>query len=160
MLPILPSLGGTARRDSLHNMAWLRGLAIATLVTCATACSSISMVRGQPENVPVGPHLRPIAIVQAQVTRAYFLFLAIPGRAKRDYGVTRSLTHAAKQLGADKVVDIQVDIDPGDGIWTIRKLLGWRTAKASGVAVVVEEEAPAAPPTPPPTSPPAAPPAP
>src|SRR5215467_6842922 len=46
MHPILPSLGGTARRDSLHNMAWLRGVAVATIVTCATACSSISRLPG------------------------------------------------------------------------------------------------------------------
>jgi len=47
----------------------------------------------------------------------------------------------ASALGADKVVNIQVDITPDDGIWTLRKLLGWRTAEASGVAVVVEDEA-------------------
>jgi hypothetical protein len=115
------------------------------------------MVRVQPENVHAGPHVRPIAVVHAQVTSAYFLFIAIPGRVNLDYVVNRMLIHAAKQLGADKVVDIQVDIDPGDGIWTLRKLLGWRTAKASGVAVVVEEEppsasaTPSAPPPPPPT---------
>ena len=50
------------------------------------------------------------------------------------------LLAAAKALGADKVVDIKVDITPDDGIWTLRKLLGWRCAEASGVAVVVEDE--------------------
>ena len=39
------------------------------------------------------------------------------------------LLAAAKQLGADKVVDIKVDITPDDGIWTLRKVLGWRTAR-------------------------------
>jgi hypothetical protein len=67
------------------------------------------------------------------------LFLAIPGKVNLDYVVNRMLLHAAKQLGADKVVDIKVDITPGDGIWTLRKLLGWRSAEASGVAVVVED---------------------
>ena len=38
----------------------------------------------------------------------------------------------AKALGADKVVDIKVDITPEDGIWTLRRLLGWRSAEASG----------------------------
>jgi len=130
-------------------MAWLRGLVVAAFVT---SCSSISTVRVQSENVHVGPNLRPIAIVHAQVTSAYFLFLPIPGRINLDYVVNRMLIHAAKQMGADKVVDIRVDITPGDGIWTLRKLLGWRTAEASGVAVVVEEPAPsvpAAPPAPP-----------
>lgn len=92
--------------------------------------------------------MRPIAIVHAQVTSAYFLFLAIPGKVSLDYVVNRMLLHAAKELGADKVVDIEVDITPGDGIWTLRKLLGWRSARASGVAVVVEDAVPAEPASP------------
>src|SRR5438874_2009470 len=82
----------------------------------------------------------PIAIVHAQVTSAYVLFFAIPGHVSLDYVVNRMLIHAAKELGADKVVDIKVDITPGDGVWTFRKILGWRSAEASGVAVVVEDE--------------------
>jgi hypothetical protein len=129
-------------------MSWIRGVALATLVTsalAASACSSISTVRVQPEAVHVQPGLRPIAIVHAQVTSAYFMFLAIPGKVNLDHVVNRMLLHAAKQLGADKVVDIKVDITPGDGIWTLRKLIGWRSAQASGIAVVVED-APAPPP--------------
>jgi hypothetical protein len=112
----------------------------------ATACSSVSTVRVQPESVYVGQHLRPIAIVHAQVTSAYLFFIPIPGHVSLDYVVNRMLLPAAKRLGADKVVDVKVDITPEDGIWTLRKLLGWRSAEASGVAVVVEDEAaPAAP---------------
>ena len=129
-------------------MSWFRALVLAAFVTSAGACSSISTVRVQPDSVHVGPGLRPIAIVHAQVTSAYFLFLAIPGKVNLDYVVNRMLLHAAKQLGADKVVDIKVDITPGDGIWTLRKLLGWRSAEASGIAVVVEDPAPAPAPVP------------
>ena len=126
-------------------MSWVRAVAIAAFVTFAAGCSSISTVRVQPDNVHVAPGLRPIAIVHAQVTSAYFLFLAIPGKVSLDYVVNRMLIHAAKQLGADKVVDIKVDITPSDGIWTLRKLLGWRSAEASGIAVVVEDAPAAAP---------------
>ena len=63
---------------------------VAVLVTAA-ACSSISTVRVQPESVYVGPHLRPIAIVHAQVTSAYFLFLAMPGHVDLDHVVNRML---------------------------------------------------------------------
>lgn len=112
---------------------------IAAFVTSALGCSSISTVRVQGDSVHVAPGLRPIAIVHAQVTSAYFLFLAIPGKVNLDYVVNRMLLHAAKQLGADKVVDIKVDITPGDGIWTLRKLVGWRSAQASGIAVVVDD---------------------
>ena len=54
------------------------------------------------------------------------------------------LIASAKAIGADKVVDIKVDITPDDGIWTLRKLLGWRSAEASGIAVIVEDDKPPA----------------
>jgi len=114
-------------------MRWLWVLAL-------TACASVSTVRVQPDNVYVGPHLRPIAVVHAQVTSAYILFIPIPGHVELDYVVNRMLIAAAKQLGADKVVDIKVDITPDDGVWVLRKLIGWRSASASGVAVVVEPD--------------------
>ncbi|MEO8841501.1 MAG: hypothetical protein ABI591_07665 [Kofleriaceae bacterium] len=116
-----------------------RALGIMFVLT-VTACSSISTVRVQPESVYVGPHLRPIAMVHAQVTSAYLFFISIPGHVSLDQVVNRMLLPAAKALGADKVVDIKVDITPDDGIWTLRKLLGWRSAEASGIAVVVEDE--------------------
>ena len=135
-------------------MSCVRGVAIAAFVTSAVACSSISTVRVQPENVHVGKGLRPIAVVHAQVTSFELLFFEIPGHVSLDYVVNRMLIHAAKQMGADKVVDIKVDITPDDGIWVLRRLFGWRSAQASGVAVVVEDEAPSAPaPAPAPTSP-------
>jgi len=125
-------------------MSWIRRLAVAGVTVVAMACSSVSTVRVQPESVYVGPHLRPIAVVHAQVTSGYLFFIAIPGHVDLDHVVNRMLVAAAKALGADKVVDIRVEITPGDGIWTLRRLLGWRTAEASGVAVVVEDEAAAA----------------
>ena len=128
-------------------MSWVRGIVIAAIVTCAAACSSVTTTRVQPENVAVGPNMRAIAVVHAQVTSAYFLFLAIPGHVSLDYVVNRMLIHAAKELCADKVVDIKVDITPGDGVWTFRKILGWRSAQASGIAVVMEDAAQAAPTT-------------
>jgi hypothetical protein len=122
---------------------------LAVLLCTAAACSSVQTVRIQPDNVYVGPHLRPIAVVHAQVTSAYFMFIGIPGHVDLDHVVNRMLLPAAKLLGADKVVDIKVDLTPDDGVWTLRKVLGWRTAEASGVAVVVEPETPAEPAPPP-----------
>ncbi len=123
-------------------MSWVCRLALAAALAGVVACSSISTVRVQPESLYVGPHLRPIAVIHAQVSSAYFLFIAIPGHIDLDHVVNRMLLAAAKQLGADKVVNITVDVTPGDGIWTLRRLLGWRSAEASGVAVVLEDEAP------------------
>ena len=121
---------------------------IAAAITLGAACSSVSTVRVQGESLHVGPHLRPIAVVHAQVTSAYVLFIAIPGHVDLDHVLNGMLFPAAKALGADKVVDVHVDITPDDGIWTLRRLLGWRSAEASGVAVVVEDGAETAPPAP------------
>ena len=118
----------------------VRRLVLAAVLAANAACSSITTVRVQPEAVYVGPHLRPIAVIHAQVTSAYLLWIPIPGHVDLDYIVNRMLLATAKTLGADKVVDIQVDITPEDGIWTLRKLLGYRSASASGVAVMVEPE--------------------
>lgn len=117
----------------------VRRIVLGALLATA-ACSSISTVRVQPETVYVGPHLRPIAVIHAQVTSAYLLWIPIPGHVDLDYVVNRMLLATAKALGADKVVDVRVDLTPDNGIWTLRKLLGWRSAEASGVAVMVEPE--------------------
>jgi len=113
-------------------------------VLATAACSSISTVRIQPDTVYVGPRLRPIAVIHAQVTSAYLLWIPIPGNVDLDHVVNRMLLATAKALGADKVVDIQVDITPDTGIWTLRKLIGYRSASASGVAVMIEPETSAA----------------
>jgi hypothetical protein len=125
-------------------MIWLQRLALAAVTLIALGCSSISTVRVQPESVYVGPNLRPIAVIHAQVTSAYILFLPIPGNVDLDRVVNRMLLATAKALGADKVVNIKVDITPDHGIWALRKLLGYRSAEASGIAVLVEPEPPKA----------------
>lgn len=122
----------------------LRRLALAAVTIVAVGCSSVQTVRVQPDNLYVGPNLRPVAVVHAQVTSFYFLFVPIPGGVDLDRVVNRMLLASAKALGADKVVNIRVDITPSGGVWTLRRVLGWRSAEASGVAVIVDP--PAAPP--------------
>jgi hypothetical protein len=118
----------------------VRRFVLAATLVAASSCSSIKTVRVQPETVYAGPNLRPIAVIHAQVTSAYFMWIPIPGHVDLDYIVNRMLLATAKSLGADRVVDIKVDITPDTGIWTLRKLLGYRSATASGVAVMVEPE--------------------
>jgi hypothetical protein len=122
----------------------VRRFVLAAMLAAATACSSISTVRVQPETVYVGPHLRPVAVIHAQVTSAYLFWIPIPGHVDLDYILNRMLLATAKTLGADKVVGIQVDITPENGIWTLRKLIGYRSATASGIAVMIEPDAAAA----------------
>jgi len=138
-------------------MSWPPALALAATLAVAgggaSGCSSVSTVRVQSESVYVGAGLRPIAVVHAQVSSAYLLFIPLPGDVSLDRVVNRMLIAAAKAMGADKVVNIQVDMTPDGGIWTLRKLFGYRTAQASGIAVVVEDNgAPVAPMSAPPSS--------
>jgi hypothetical protein len=105
----------------------------------AAGCSSVSTVRVQPETVHVDKGLRPVAIIHAQVTSWYVLFIGLPGHVDLDRVVNRMLLPTAKALGADKVVNIKVDITPDGGIWAVRKLFWYRSAEATGVAVVIEE---------------------
>lgn len=132
-------------------------LILVILVTLA-ACSSLSTVRLQPENVEAGPGMRPVAAIQANAISWYVLFVPIPGGVSLDRTVNRMLIVAAKTMGADKIVNLQFSVTPDTGIWSLRKLFLWRSARASGIAVQVETPAadpgadrgPEPPPPPPP----------
>ena len=132
--------------------------AAAAAVTCA-ACASVSTVRLQPDNVEVGPGLRAVAAIQADVLSAYIAFVPIPGDVDLDRAVNRMLIVAAKTMGADKIVDLHFEVTPEHGVYVLRKALGWRSAHASGIAVQViappapASTSPAAPTTTSPTTP-------
>jgi hypothetical protein len=113
------------------------GLA-AALAFAAAGCSSMSIARVQPENVAVGPGLRPVAVIQASAISGYVLFIPLPGGVSLDRVVNRMLIVAAKTIGADKVANLTFDATPDGGIWAVRKILGWRSAHATGVAVQIE----------------------
>ena len=110
--------------------------ALPLVALLAGACSHVSTVRLQEETVEVGPGLRPLAAVQANAISAYFLFIPMPG-VDLDRVVNQLLVVAAKTMGADKVVLLDFDATPDGGIWAWRKLIGWRSARAAGIAVQV-----------------------
>lgn len=115
---------------------WLH-LGVASAVALGAACSSISTVRLQPDQVAVAPGLRPLAAIQADVISGYVLFVPLPGGVDLDRAVNRMLIVAAKTMGADKIVDLRFSVTPEHGIYALRRLLGWRSAHASGIAVQV-----------------------
>lgn len=110
---------------------------VAIALLTLTACTSVSTVRLQPETVHAGQGLRPIAGIQANATSFYVLFLPIAGEVSLDKVVNKMLVVTAKTMGADKVTNLHFDMTPDSGIWALRKLLGWRSAQASGIAVQV-----------------------
>lgn len=101
----------------------------------ALGCTSVTTVRLQPETVEVGPGMRPIAAIQSNVISAYLFFIPIPGGVDLDNVVNRLLVVTAKTMGADKITNLRFDITPEHGIWKLRKLVGFRSAQASGIAV-------------------------
>lgn len=114
-------------------------LALSITLGLTSACSSVSAVRLQHEAVDVSPGLRPIAAIQANATSAYILFVPIPGGVKLDYVINQMLIAKAKAMGADKIAQLTFDITPEGGIWSIFKFLGWRSARATGIAVQILE---------------------
>ena len=112
-------------------------LLVAFTLAASAACSHVQTVRLQPSAVHVGEGMRPIAGIQANATSAYFLFVPIPGDVDLDRVVNRMLIVTAKTLGADKVVDVRFEATPDGGIWALRKLVGWVSAQATGIAVEV-----------------------
>lgn len=108
----------------------------------ASGCAHTSTVRLQADAIEVGPGLRPIAGIQANATTGYILFVPIPGGVDLDRVVNRMLVVKAKIMGADKVAQLRFSVTPDGGIWSLRKLLGWRSAEASGIAVQVTGAAP------------------
>ncbi len=108
----------------------------------AAGCHHTQTVRLQPDAVHVGPGLRPIAGIQANATSFYFLFLPVPGGVSLDRVVNQMLVVTAKTMGADKIANLHFDVTPDGGVWALRKLIGWRSAEASGIAVQVTAPAP------------------
>ena len=111
------------------------------LAWLSVACSHVSTVRLHPDSVDVGENLRPIAGVQANASSFYLLFIPIPG-VDLDKVVNEMLIATAKTMGADKIANLQFDVTPDGGWWALRKLLFYRSARASGIAVQVTGPAP------------------
>lgn len=120
---------------------WIVGVIVAALLGGAAGCSHLSSVRVQPDTVDVGPNKRPIAALQANALSFYVLFIPLPG-VDLDRVINQMLIVAAKTMGADKVSQLQFDVTPDGGIWALRKLLGFRSARASGIAVQITAPAP------------------
>lgn len=97
----------------------------------------MSTVRLQPEAIETGPGTRAVAAIQANAISFYFLFIPIPG-VDLDDAINKMLVVTAKSMGADKVVGLEFDVTPSGGVWALRKLFGWRSARASGIAVQLD----------------------
>jgi hypothetical protein len=116
-----------------------KSVTLAIAVALASAgCTNLSSARIQPDAVEAGANLRPIAAIQADAISAYVLFIPLPG-VELDQVVNQMLIVAAKTMGAD---NLTFEITPDGGIWALRKLLGYRSARASGIAVQVTEPSP------------------
>jgi len=116
----------------------MRSITLAVAACLVGGCSTVSTVRLQPENVDVGPGMRPVAAIQANVTSFYLLFIPMPGGVDLDRAVNRMLIVTAKTMGADKIVNLQFDVTPDGGVWTLRRLFGYRSAEAKGIAVQID----------------------
>lgn len=135
--------------------AFLLGIAVALSLGLVCACSSVDVVRLQPDLIQVPKGMEPVAGIQATCLGFYLFTLGLPD-ADLEKAVNELLMKEARKLGAERVMDLRFEGTPGGGIWWLSKLLGFRSASASGVAIRAEpgagekEEAPPPPLTLPP----------
>jgi hypothetical protein len=107
---------------------------LATAASTAGACTSVSTARMAPDDLYLGAGVEPIAAIQVDITSAYVLFVPIPG-VDLDDAIRGKLLATAQAMGADKVAQMDFRITPSGGVWSLRRLLGWRSARATGIAV-------------------------
>jgi hypothetical protein len=126
----------------------LGGLLAAVL---AAGCSSVDVVRLQPDQLHLPKGMEPIAGIQTTCLGFYLFTLGLP-EADLEKAVNELLMKEAKKIGADKVMDLRFDATPSHGLWWLTKLLGFRMASAWGIAIRAEPgaEEPGPPPPPPP----------
>ena len=117
-----------------------RALVLVLVLTSFVAgCSSVEIVRLQPDLLHTPRGTEPLAAIQV-TTMGFFLFtLGLP-EADLDKAVNELLLKEARKIGADKVINLRFDVTPSHGIWFLTKLLWFRVATAWGVAVVSRPE--------------------
>lgn len=99
------------------------------------ACSTVEIVRLQPDLLHTPKGTEPIAGLQATCAGFYLFTVGIP-EADLEKAVNELLMKEARKLGAHKVVQLRFDVTPSHGLWFLTKLFWVRSATAWGVAVV------------------------
>ena len=113
--------------------------AIAAVLVFAVGCSSVEIVRLQPDILHTPRGTEPLAALQATCMGFYFFTLGLP-EADLDKAVNELLIAEAKKIGADKLINLRFDVTPSHGFWFITKLLWFRVATAWAVAVIADSE--------------------
>ena len=98
-------------------------------------CSSVEIVRLQPDLLQTPKGTEPLAAIQVTTMGFFLMTLGLP-EADLDRAVNELLLKEAKKLGADRVINLRFDVTPSHGIWYLTKLLWFRVATAWGIAVV------------------------
>lgn len=126
-------------------------VALALILWVGSSCSSVDVVRLQPDMVDVPEGMEPVAGIQASCLGFYLFTLGIP-HADLEKAVNELLVREARKIGAERVVNLQFEGTPGGGIWWLTKLFWFRSASARAIAIKAApgETGDAGPPPPPP----------
>jgi len=111
-------------------------LLICTIV-CCSSCTSLEVVRLRPDLLQTPRGTEPLAAIQATCVGFYLFTLGIPN-CDMDKVLNQMLATAARKLGAKRLIQVHHEGTPEGGIWWLTKLFWWRTARATGIAVVAE----------------------
>jgi hypothetical protein len=106
----------------------------------AAGCSSIEVVRLQPDQLRTPRGTEPVAALQTTCLGFYLFTLGLP-EADLEKAVNELLMKEAKKIGADRVIDLRFDATPSGGIWWLSKLFFFRMASAWGIAIRADSTA-------------------
>jgi hypothetical protein len=129
-----------------RHLAASLALAALTLlvVVSSSGCSSIEVVRLKPGLLKTPPKTEPLAGIQVSCVGFYVFTLGAP-TCDMEKVVNEILMPKAREIGATKLVQLRFRQTPEDGVWWLTKLLWFRTARASAIAVVEQPRAAAKP---------------
>lgn len=112
-------------------------LRVAVTTFALGACTSVELVRLRTGPPRVGDTRAQDVLVGVQTSCLGFYVgtIGIP-TCDLDRVLNELLHGAAKQIGAERLLELRLEGTPDSGIWWLTKLLWFRSARASALAVV------------------------
>ncbi|PID38224.1 MAG: hypothetical protein CSB49_06680 [Proteobacteria bacterium] len=107
------------------------------LAGASSACSSLEVVRLEPGLIKTPPKTEPLAAIQVSCVGFYLFTLGIP-TCDLEKVVNEILIAKAREIGASKLLSLRFRQTPESGVWWLTKLLWFRTARVSAIAVVAQ----------------------
>jgi hypothetical protein len=124
---------------AVNKGAPLGGTLLVAFMLAAWGCSSVEVVRLQPDLLKTPRGTEPLAGIQASCIGFYVFTLGAP-ECDLDRVVNELLMKKARQIGAKNLTVLRFSGTPETGVWWLTKLLWFRTARATAIAVMASDD--------------------